>query len=155
MPKKPGITPFEFTTVVKILVEENECKGVQALRYTDGENIIFQAKATILATGGLSRLYTRSTNPYTATGDGIALAWQAGARVADMEFIQFHPTALAVPGQEAYLVSEAVRGEGAYLVDVNGTRFMNGLHRLQNWHPEMWYHRQYLTGYKRPDPMYI
>jgi L-aspartate oxidase len=133
--ERKEITPFEFTTVVKILTEDNECKGVQALRYRDGENLIFQAKATILATGGLSRLYTRSTNPHTATGDGIALAWQAGARVADMEFIHFHPTALALPGQEAYLISEAVRGEGAYLMDSNGIRFMKGLHPLAELAP--------------------
>ncbi len=133
--EKNNITPFEFTTVVKILVEDGECKGVQTLRYINGENIIFQGKATILATGGLSRLYSRSTNPYTATGDGIALAWQAGVKVADMEFIQFHPTALAIPGQEAYLISEAVRGEGAYLLDSNGIRFMNGLHPLAELAP--------------------
>jgi L-aspartate oxidase len=133
--EKKQITPFEFTTVVKILVENEECKGVQALRYVDGENIIFIGKATILATGGLSRLYSRSTNPYTATGDGIALAWQAGARVADMEFIQFHPTALDIPGQEAYLISEAVRGEGAYLLDIHEKRFMKGLHPLSELAP--------------------
>jgi len=133
--EKKQITPFEFTTVVKILVEEGECKGVQTLRYVNGENIIFLGKATILATGGLSRLYSRSTNPYTATGDGIALAWQAGAKVADMEFIQFHPTALDIAGQEAYLISEAVRGEGAYLLDVNGVRFMKGLHPLAELAP--------------------
>jgi L-aspartate oxidase len=133
--EKPGITPFEFTTAVKILVEDGICKGVQALQYVDGENIIFTGKAIILATGGLSRLYCRSTNPYTATGDGIALAWQAGVRLADMEFIQFHPTALDIPGQEAYLISEAVRGEGAYLLDANGVRFMTGLHPLAELAP--------------------
>ena len=132
---KPGITPFEYCAALKIIVEENVCKGIQTLRYTDGENIIFLGKTTILATGGLSRLYSRSTNPYTATGDGIALAWQAGARLADMEFIQFHPTALSLPGEEAYLISEAVRGEGAYLLDVNGVRFMPGIHPLAELAP--------------------
>src|SRR5665647_1710483 len=116
-------------------VEENVCKGIQTLQYTDGENIIFLGKATILATGGLSRLYSRSTNPYTATGDGIALAWQAGARLADMEFIQFHPTALSIPGEEAYLISEAIRGEGAHLLDVNGIRFMPDIHPLAELAP--------------------
>ena len=132
---KPGITPFEYCAALKIIVEENVCKGIQTLRYTDGENIIFLGKTSILATGGLSRLYSRSTNPYTATGDGIALAWQAGARLADMEFIQFHPTALSLPGEEAYLISEAVRGEGAYLLDVNGVRFMPGIHPLAELAP--------------------
>src|SRR5665648_1286236 len=120
---------------LKIIVEENVCKGIQTLQYTDGENIIFLGKATILATGGLSRLYSRSTNPYTATGDGIALAWQAGARLADMEFIQFHPTALSIPGEEAYLISEAIRGEGAHLLDVNGIRFMPDIHPLAELAP--------------------
>jgi L-aspartate oxidase len=133
--EKPGITPYEYTTAVKILVEDGICKGVQTLRYVNGENVIFKGKAIILATGGLSRLYCRSTNPYTATGDGIALAWQAGVKLADMEFIQFHPTALAIPGQEAYLISEAVRGEGAYLLDVNGIRFMTDIHPLAELAP--------------------
>ena len=132
---KPGITPFEYCAAVKIIVEDDVCKGVQTLQYINGENILFLGKATILATGGLSRLYSRSTNPYTATGDGIALAWQAGARLADMEFIQFHPTALSIPGEEAYLISEAVRGEGAHLLDVNGVRFMTGLHPLAELAP--------------------
>jgi len=133
--EKPGITPYEYNTVVKILVEDGICKGVQTLQYVDGKNMIFTGKAIILATGGLSRLYSRSTNPYTATGDGIALAWQAGAKLADMEFIQFHPTALAIPGQEAYLISEAVRGEGAYLLDSAGVRFMLGVHPLAELAP--------------------
>ncbi len=132
---KPQITPFEYCAAINILVEDNICKGVHTLQYTDGKNIIFLGKATILATGGLSRLYFRSTNPYTATGDGIALAWQAGARLADMEFIQFHPTALSIPGEEAYLISEAVRGEGAHLLDVNGIRFMPDIHPLAELAP--------------------
>ena len=133
--EKPEITTFEYCAALKIIVEDNLCKGVQTLQYTDGVNIVFLGKATILATGGLSRLYSRSTNPYTATGDGIALAWQAGARLADMEFIQFHPTALAIPGEEAYLISEAVRGEGAHLLDVNGIRFMPDIHPLAELAP--------------------
>ncbi len=132
---KAEITPFEYCAAVRIIVEDDICKGVQALQYLNGENILFIGKATILATGGLSRLYSRSTNPYTATGDGIALAWQAGARLADMEFIQFHPTALSVPGEDAYLISEAVRGEGAHLLDVNGIRFMTGIHPLAELAP--------------------
>jgi L-aspartate oxidase len=133
--EKSEITPFEYCAAVKIIVEGNVCKGVQTLHYTNGENIIFLGKATILATGGLSRLYSRSTNTYTATGDGIALALQAGARLSDMDFIQFHPTALAIPGEEAYLISEAVRGEGAHLLDVNGIRFMPDIHPLAELAP--------------------
>jgi L-aspartate oxidase len=133
--EKREITPFEYCAALKIIVEDGVCKGVQTLHYIGGENIIFLGKATVLATGGLSRLYSRSTNPYTATGDGIALAWQAGARLADMEFIQFHPTALSIPGEDAYLISEAVRGEGAHLLDVNGIRFMPDIHPLAELAP--------------------
>ena len=132
---KAQITTFEYCAALKIIVEDNICKGIQSLQYTNGENIVFLGKATILATGGLSRLYSRSTNPYTATGDGIALAWQAGARLADMEFIQFHPTALSIPGEDAYLISEAVRGEGAHLLDINGVRFMTDIHPLAELAP--------------------
>jgi L-aspartate oxidase len=131
----PRITPFEYTTAVKILTSNGICTGIQALDYNTRKNAIFRSKATILATGGLSRIYSRSTNPYTATGDGIALAWQAGAKVADMEFIQFHPTALSVDGEDAYLISEAVRGEGAHLLDKYGGRFMAESHPMAELAP--------------------
>ena len=133
--EKKNITPFEYTAAVRILVHEGRCNGVQTIRFTDGENILFKGKATVMATGGLSRLYSRSTNPHTATGDGVALAWRAGARMADMEFIQFHPSALSLPGEDAFLISEAVRGEGAWLLDVNGNRFMEGIHPLAELAP--------------------
>jgi L-aspartate oxidase len=131
----PQITTFEYTTAVKIFTRDGVCSGIQTLDYNTGENSMFLTKATILATGGLSRIYARSTNPYTATGDGFALAWEAGARMADMEFIQFHPTALSVDGEDAYLISEAVRGEGAHLLDKNGDRFMLKLHPMAELAP--------------------
>ncbi len=129
------ITTFEFTTAVKVFSQNGVCSGIQTLDYNTGENSLFRTKATILATGGLSRIYARSTNPYTATGDGFALAWQAGARLADMEFIQFHPTALSLDGEDAYLISEAVRGEGAHLIDKYGERFMLQLHPMAELAP--------------------
>ncbi|HDR51359.1 MAG TPA: L-aspartate oxidase [Mariniphaga anaerophila] len=133
--EQPGITPFEYTTAVKLLKNNDNIAGVQALDFKTGENIVFKTKAVILATGGLSRLYTRSTNPHTATGDGIALAWEAGAQISDIEFIQFHPSALYVPGKEAYLISEAVRGEGAWLLNQKGERFMKKIHPLAELAP--------------------
>ena len=131
----PNITTFEYTTAVKIFARDGVCSGIQTLDYNTGKNALFRTRATILATGGLSRIYARSTNPYTATGDGFALAWQAGAQMADMEFIQFHPTALSIDGEEAYLISEAVRGEGAHLMDINGLRFMVPLHPMAELAP--------------------
>jgi L-aspartate oxidase len=128
--KQKNITPFEYTTVIKLLKNNGRIAGVQALDFKTGKNLLFKTKAVILATGGLSRIFARSTNPHTATGDGIALAWEAGAQISDIEFIQFHPSALYVPGKEAYLISEAVRGEGAWLLDHEGKRFMKEIHPL-------------------------
>ncbi len=122
------IKAFEYVAAIELIKNEDSVLGVHTFDFTTGENIIFRSNAVILATGGLSRLYARSTNPHTATGDGIAMAYNAGAQIADMEFIQFHPSALYVPGKEAYLISEAVRGEGAWLLDENGKRFMKEIH---------------------------
>ncbi|MCG6189013.1 L-aspartate oxidase [Maribellus maritimus] len=123
-----NIQAFEYVAAIHLLKEKNCILGVQCYDFTTQKNIVFKSKAVILATGGLSRIFARSTNPHTATGDGIAMAYEAGAKIADMEFIQFHPSALYVPGKEAYLISEAVRGEGAWLLDENGNRFMKDIH---------------------------
>ena len=131
----PNIKIFEYTAVIQLLVKDGSCQGVQALRFIDQKNQIFHSNTTILATGGLSRLYSRTTNPRTATGDGIALAHEAGAALADMEFIQFHPSALYIPGEDAFLISEAVRGEGAYLINHAGERFMKDVHPLAELAP--------------------
>jgi L-aspartate oxidase len=133
--EKKNIIPFEFTAVVKLIVQGDCVCGVQGLDFYTGENIIFRGRSVILATGGLSRVYSRSTNPHTATGDGIALAYQAGAAIADLEFVQFHPTALFLPGKEAFLISEAVRGEGAWLLNKRGERFMKDAHPLAELAP--------------------
>ncbi|MDP4183898.1 MAG: L-aspartate oxidase [Bacteroidota bacterium] len=131
----PEITFFEYTTALKLLIENNECVGVHAFGYEKHESFLLTARSTIMATGGLSRIYNRSTNPYTATGDGVALAWEAGAQLTDMEFVQFHPTALNLPDQDAFLISEAVRGEGAWLLNEKGERFMTDLHPLAELAP--------------------
>ncbi|MDP2335013.1 MAG: L-aspartate oxidase [Bacteroidota bacterium] len=130
-----NITAFEYTTVVDLLIENQICTGVQAFDFVSGNNIVFKSKATIIATGGLSRIYDRSTNPHTATGDGIALAYHAGAKLSDIEFIQFHPSALYIPGEDAFLISEAVRGEGAWLLNQQGERFMQHIHPLAELAP--------------------
>ncbi|HEY3370134.1 MAG TPA: L-aspartate oxidase [Prolixibacteraceae bacterium] len=133
--EQKNIQAFEYCTVVELLVSNQVCLGVQAFDFVSGLNIIFKSKATIIATGGLSRIYDRSTNPHTATGDGIALAFHAGAKLSDIEFIQFHPSALYIPGEEAFLISEAIRGEGAWLLNPKGERFMQYIHPLAELAP--------------------
>ena len=133
--EKPSIYPFEYLSVVRLLKNNNRITGIMTVDLKTADNIIFKAKAVILATGGLSRLFARSTNPDTATGEGIAVAYEAGAKIADIEFVQFHPSALYIPGTDAYLISEAVRGEGAWLLDHNGNRFMKDIHPLAELAP--------------------
>ena len=112
--------------------------GVLA-RHASGRTVFHRAAAVVLATGGLGQLYARTTNPIEATGDGLAMAARAGARLADLEMIQFHPTALDVGSQSSYrplpLVTEALRGEGAILIDEQGVRFMTSVHRLAELGP--------------------
>jgi len=133
--EKENIQAFENTTVVELLISNKICNGVKALEFKTQKNLIIKAKAVVIATGGLARIYSRTTNPHTATGDGYALGFQAGAQLADMEFIQFHPTALHLHDKDAFLISEAVRGEGAYLVNENGERFMTKIHELAELAP--------------------
>ncbi|MFT5538691.1 MAG: L-aspartate oxidase [Alphaproteobacteria bacterium] len=101
------------------------CVGVYALDCASGRVRLFRARAVVLATGGASRAYQHTSNPPGATGDGIAMAWRAGCRVANMEFTQFHPTCLTTPAGETFLISETVRGEGAKLILPDGQRFMD------------------------------
>ena len=119
------ITIHEHSMLVDLIVDDGRVTGASLLG-TDGARHTVTADAVILATGGAGALYTHTTNPAIATGDGVAAAWRAGAAVADVEFYQFHPTALAVPGTP--LVSEAVRGEGAVLLSSSGERFMPAIH---------------------------
>jgi L-aspartate oxidase len=119
------ITIHDHTMLVDLVVETGRVTGATLLG-PDGAQHAVAADAVILATGGAGALYKHTTNPAIATGDGVAAAWRAGAVIADVEFYQFHPTALAVPGTP--LVSEAVRGEGAVLLSSAGERFMPAIH---------------------------
>lgn len=115
----------ENTAIVDLIVEDNICRGVVLFDNKDYEQI--NSKVVILATGGLGQIYQYTTNPQCATGDGLALAYRAGAVLRDMEFVQFHPTALAIDDSEhknRFLISEALRGEGAKLCDKNGFEYM-------------------------------
>jgi L-aspartate oxidase len=108
---------------VGVLVEHGACVGVRYLA-ADGTIAVARARRTLLATGGAGQVFRETTNPPVATGDGVAIAYNAGAAVADLEFVQFHPTALHVEGQPRFLLSEALRGEGARIVNADGEAFM-------------------------------
>ncbi|MCB0825194.1 MAG: L-aspartate oxidase [Armatimonadetes bacterium] len=121
--KNPNITVFENTFVTKLLVDNNRCLGVSAIVNDLGARNFF-ARATILATGGCGQIYSTTTNPKVATGDGFALAQDAGAELKNLEFQQFHPTTLVHPQLPGFLITEAMRGAGATLRNHRGRRFM-------------------------------
>jgi L-aspartate oxidase len=119
----PNVTLWDRTFTIDLLTHDGACVGALVQRSRRGRALVW-AKQTILASGGAGMVYRETTNPPVATGDGMAAAYRAGAELRDMEFMQFHPTVLYVAGSSRYLISEAVRGEGAYLRDKNGVRFM-------------------------------
>lgn len=122
----PTLQRLPFCTAIDLIIEEGKCRGAYVLR--DSDTLVVRAKATLLATGGAGQVFSRTTNPAVATGDGMAMAYRAGAVLEDMEFVQFHPTALFVPSAPQFLLSEAMRGEGAILRDINGQPFMREHH---------------------------
>ncbi len=131
----PGVAIHEDTAAADLLLGEGQCLGVEAIDLTGPRPVRFLADCTVLATGGMGEIWPFTTNPPVATGDGPALAWRGGAYLRDMEFVQFHPTALCAPGYPKFLISEAVRGEGALLVDASGRRFMPDYHPLAELAP--------------------
>jgi L-aspartate oxidase len=123
----------EKARVLDLIVHRGACVGVRASVAGEATDII--ADVTVLATGGSGQVYRYTTNPVVATGDGYAIAHRAGVTLSDMEFVQFHPTALDTPENPLALISEAVRGEGAFLVNERGVRFMKKVHRLADLAP--------------------
>jgi L-aspartate oxidase len=119
----PRVTTHAHARVVDLLVEDGACVGACYLA-DDGRLLAARAPLVLLATGGAGQVYSETTNPHVATGDGVAMAYRAGAAVEDLEFVQFHPTALNVPDQPRFLLSEALRGEGARLLNADGEAFM-------------------------------
>lgn len=137
-----NITIFESYVAFKLKVEsrkykdkEEVCRGALILNTEQNKILDFSARATILATGGSGQVYKRNSNPKIATGDGVAMAYEAGAEIRDMEFIQFHPTALAKKGKPSLLISETVRGEGGILKNFKREAFMENRHELKDLAP--------------------
>ena len=123
----PSIETLDHVLVVRLIERDGVVRGARVFD-SDGRSTEVTAGATLLATGGAGQVFRETTNPGVATGDGVALAYHAGARVADLEFVQFHPTALNKFGSPRFLLSEALRGEGARLVNAHGDHFMTRCH---------------------------
>ena len=121
---REGVTILEHTLADRIVVEDGRAVAVAVFDTQRSAGATYEAGRVVLATGGAGRMYRTTTNPEISTGDGIDLAYACGAEVMDMEFTQFHPTALQLPETPVFLISEAVRGEGAQLYNVGGERFM-------------------------------
>ena len=128
-------TILEHTFADRVIVEDGRAVGIETIDGNTGARARYDATNVILATGGAGQMYRTTTNPVVSTGDGVALAYECGAEVMDMEFTQFHPTALVLPGRPVFLISEAVRGEGALLYSTDGVRFMEHAHPLAELAP--------------------
>ncbi|RJP26035.1 MAG: L-aspartate oxidase [Actinobacteria bacterium] len=126
---------FENYYVIDILTVDGRCAGVLGMDAEEGTINYFRAPAVVLAMGGMGQLYPVTTNPEICTGDGVSMALRAGAEVSDLEFMQFHPTSLHLPETPRWLISEALRGEGAMIVDHAGKRIMEGVHPLKDLAP--------------------
>jgi L-aspartate oxidase len=153
-----NITLMEWATTVDLIVEQGAA-GARVVGITlldaEGELHSVYAKAVLLASGGAGQVYSDTTNPPVATGDGIAMAYRAGAEVSDMEFFQFHPTALSLPGAPRFLMSEALRGEGAYLLNWKQERFMERYHPLLELAPRDVVARAITREGLREQPVYL
>jgi L-aspartate oxidase len=128
-------TKIDFAFTKDLIIEQGACTGAVIIQQKQQKVLFIHARAVMLATGGAGRLFERTTNPPVATGDGMAMAWRAGAELMDLEFIQFHPTALFRPGAPQFLLSEAMRGEGGMLRNIHGLRFMDDYHPARELAP--------------------
>lgn len=131
--REDAIKVHEKTFVTSLIVEDGLCVGLRAM--AGARPVEFRARGVVFATGGMGQVFSHTTNATVVTGDGMALAWLAGAQLMDMEFLQFHPTALALPGNPRLLITEAMRGEGALLLNASLERFMPKYHPLAELAP--------------------
>jgi len=146
----PNVRFETFSAVIDLLTDESgQVVGATAL---EGD---IRARAVLLATGGLGCVYSETTNPAVATGDGVAMAWRAGAEIANMEFVQFHPTALHLEGAPRFLLSEALRGEGAVLRNRHGEAFMERYHEMKDLAPRDVVSRAIVAEMKRTDSPHV
>lgn len=133
--KLRNIAIYEDIFVLDLITDNKSCHGALALDILKNRIYFFQSKAIVLSTGGCGQIYILTTNPTPSTGDGLAMAYRAGAELADLEFVQFHPTALYTDEEPKFLITEALRGEGAYIRDSRGQRIMEGIHPLKELAP--------------------
>ena len=145
------ITVLEYTHAIRICVDEGAVTGLEVMGTDDTRMQTFPSRVVVVSAGGAGRLYRYTTNPEMATGDGVALAHLAGAEVMDMEFYQFHPTALWLEGAPTFLLSEAMRGEGAILRNADGEPFMAGYHPMADLAPRDVVSRAIAAEMKRAD----
>ena len=131
----PNVQIRSFSAITDLLTDGESVCGAVAFEEKTGRHIVIHARAVLLATGGLGRVYRVTTNPDVATGDGVAMAFRIGAEISDLEFVQFHPTALHVEGAPSFLLSEALRGEGAVLRNAGRERFMEAYHPMAELAP--------------------
>ena len=163
--EKENITVFENTLLLDLLIKDETCYGVRCWSKSseltgsddaDGQEVLLAANHVFLTSGGTSAIYARTTNPETTVGDGLAIAYNAGCRIMDMEFIQFHPSGLYLKdSSKAFLISEAVRGEGAHLLGKNGKRFMVPIHELAELAPRDIVARSIYKQMQKDDMPYV